>query len=319
MTKVLIAVVLTCVMSSAVRADDDEDPPPKAGKDEAPAKSTAAEDDDAPTTKTTKSSASASVSASSGELVAASSPKARMTLPGGKLLFGVIGEANMAKSAVGKPLSVAPDLWLGLADRLTFGVYHSGRAATGFLTGFGTGLCFRGGGSMGACSSGLGDVYTFVGSEARIGVLEGGFALALVLGGQVRAFDPKRVISGKGGFLARFNSRRVALELAPMVYPGITQRKVAGVEFNRDEFAAPVTLFLRLSPAFSLGLQSGVTFVLKKPGDTYRVPVAAGLAWWVSPHFSIDVAFGLAAVADKDDMTKATDQRSASLGVAYAL
>jgi hypothetical protein len=303
MTKVWVAVLLLTMSSVAhAKVDDDEEPAPKKGEQAPP--------DEEET---------ATAAVDSGDLVAAGSPKARMTLPGGKFMLNAIVEANLAKSAAGKPLSVAPDLWIGVADRLTFGIYHSGRAATGFLSGFGTGLCFRGG-DTGVCKvTGLGDIYTFVGSEARIGLTEGGFATALVLGGQVRAFEPKRIISGKAGFLVRLNSKRVAVEVSPMAIIGITQRKVGGMDFNRDEIAVPVTIFLRFAPSFSLALQAGITSTLKKFGDNYRVPAAAGIAWWVSPHFSIDAAFGLAAVADKDDMTKAFDQRSVTVGLGYAL
>ena len=36
-------------------------------------------------------------------------------------------------------------------------------------------------------------------------------------------------------------------------------------------------------------------------------------------RFSFDLAFGLTAVVDKDDMTKAFDGRSVSLGVGYGM
>jgi hypothetical protein len=321
MTRVLIAIVAVCVVSASARAEeDDEEPPLKAGKTvkkkkKKPRPVEVEEADDEPPPKSGKATPDADAPA---ELVEVGSPKGRMTLPGGKFMFNVIGEANMAKGATGKPLSIAPDLWIGVADRLTFGIVHSGRGATGFLTGFGTGLCFRGG-ENGACSLGLGDVYTFAAAEARIGISQGGFALALVLGAQARAFEPKLVLSGKAGFLVRLHGKRLALELGPMAYIGITQRKVAGMELNRDEVGVPATIFLRLAPSFSLVLQSGVTFLLKKPGETYRIPAAAGLAWWVSSHFSLDVTFGLAAVADRDPATKPFDARSASVGVGLAL
>lgn len=249
--------------------------------------------------------------AETAELQPAGSPKVRLTLPGGKFMFTAAVEANMAKGAVAKPLSVGPDLWIGAADRLTLGILHSTRAATGFLSGFGTGLCFRGGGQ---CDFGLGKVYTFVAGEARIGLTEGGFATAFVLGTQVRAFDPKLVLSGKAGLIIRMGSPRIALELAPAVYVGLTQR-----DFNPDTFGAPVTIYLRIAGGFALALQGGVTFVLKDAGNTWRIPAAAGIAWWLTPHVSFDVAFGLAAVADSDDATKAFDNRSATVGLGYAL
>jgi len=243
-------------------------------------------------------------------------PKARLTLPGGGFMLTIAAEVNMAKGAVGKPLSVAPDLWIGAADRLTVGILHSQRAATGFLTGSGSGLCFRG---NGLCDGGLGNVYTFVAGEARIGLSEGGFALAFVAGAQARQFDPDLVLSGKAGFIARMGSAsRIALELAPAVYIGITQRKIMNVDYNVDLFGAPATVYLRLAGGFALALQAGVTFVLKDAGNTWRIPAAAGISWWLSPHVSFDAAFGLAAVADSDDATKAFDNRSVTVGLGYA-
>ena len=238
-------------------------------------------------------------------------PEARLTLPGGKFMLTAVVEANLAENAVGKPISVAPDLWIGVHDRFSFGIIHSARAATGFLTGAGSGLCFRG---EGACAFGLGEVYTFAGAEARIGLTEGGFALAFMAGAQARAFDPELVLSGKAGFLARIHSSRIAIELAPAVYIGMTQR-----DFNPDQFGAPVTIFLRLAGSFSLAVQGGVAFILDDVGNTWRVPAAAGFSWWVTPHVSFDAAFGLAAVADSDDATEAFDARTVTVGLGYAL
>ena len=306
-------------------AADDEEPTPKKGKKAKPA----ADEEEAPA-KSNAASSSASVEASSGDLIPEGAPKGRMTLPGGKFMFNVIAEANMAKSLVGKPTGIAPDLWIGLADKLTIGAYHSQRAATGFLTGFGSGICVNGktgmgtgmGGGMGdVCASGLGKIYTFAGAEARIGLLEGGLAVAFVLGGQARTFKPDKLFAGKAGLLARIHGKRLAIEISPSATVGLNKRKVGGMDYNAafDGMAIPVTIYLRFAPRVSLALQSGATFLFKKPGDTYRIPAAAGLSFWITPHLSFDAAFGLAAVADKDDTTKATDQRSATVGIGYAL
>lgn len=242
------------------------------------------------------------------------SPKARMTLPGGKFMFTAVVEANMAKDVEGKPLSIGPDLWIGLHDRLSVGIVHSGRATTGFLTGFGQGICLRGG-DMGLCETlGLGNVYTSAGAQLRVGLLEGPFAVALVGGAHAVAFEPERLISAKAGFAARIHSSRVAVELAPSALIGITER-----DFNEDIFFAPVTIYLRVGGGFSIAVQSGVSFLFDSIGDSYRIPAAAGFSWWVTPKFSFDAAFGLAAVVDKDDMTDAFDQRSVTAGVGLAL
>lgn len=252
-----------------------------------------------------------------GEAVAVGEVSGRMTMPGGKVLLDAIVEANLGKSAVGKPFSIAPDIWYGASDKLTLGLVHSGRGETGFLTGAGRGLCF--GDKDGACAIGLGKIYTSAGAEARIGLTEGGFPFALAIGAVAEAFKPELVVSGKIGLIGRWQSNHAALELAPTVFAGITQRKVAGVSTNEDVFSLPVTLFLKLSPGFAIAVQSGVSLTIEHAADTYVVPAAVGLAWWVSPKFSFDLAFGLTAVVDKDDMTKAFDGRSLSLGVGYGM
>jgi hypothetical protein len=289
----------------AASAPKDDDDSKDETSDDAPKKSKKADpDEDQP-------------KAGEGEAVAVGKPAARMTMPGGRVLLDAIVEANLGKSAVGKPFSVAPDIWYGASNKLTLGLVHSGRGLTGFLTGAGRGLCF--GDKDGACSLGLGKIYTSVGGEARIGLTEGGFPIALTLGSVVQAFKPKVVASSKVGLLARAQSKSVALELAPTVFAGLTQRKVGGMGFNEDVLSLPVTLFLNLSPAFAIALQSGVSLTLEHAADTYVVPAAIGLAWWVSPKFSFDLAFGLTAVVDKNDMTKAFDGRSLSLGVGYGM
>ena len=171
--------------------------------------------------------------------------------------------------------------------------------------------------------AGLRGVYTFVGAEARIGLTEGGFPFALAIGAQARAFDPKLILSAKIGAIGRWQSNRVALELAPAVFAGITQRKVKVMDVetsvNEDVFSLPVTLFLKLSPSFAIAAQAGITLVIEHAADTYQVPAALGLAWWATPKFSVDLAFGLTAVVDKNDMTKPFDGRSLSLGVGYGM
>jgi hypothetical protein len=320
MIRVSIAVVVALLLPAAARAqseDDDDESSAKAAPpdDEEPPgeKKKAQAEDDEP-----EPGAAASVSVSSGALLESGAPKARMTLLGGKFMFSAIVETNLAKSKAGKPISIAPDLWIGLADRLTVGIYHSGRAATGLLSGFGTGLCFRDGMSN-LCKVGLGDKYTFVGSEARIGLTEGGFASALVLGGNARFVEDDKLFAGKAGFLTRINTKRIAVELSPTAFIGLNKRKVMGEAFNKDIVFVPLTIFLRFAPRVAFAVQGGATFEAKKPGDTYKISAAAGLSVWLTPHFAFDAAFGLAAVKDKDEMTKAFDQRSATVGLSYAL
>jgi hypothetical protein len=247
----------------------------------------------------------------------------RMTLPGGTLYLNAVAETNLAKGAEGKPISIAPDLWYGASDKLTLGLVHSSRGASGFLTGFVNGLCFRGGSGGGACAAGLGKIYTTAGAEARIAISEGGFALALPIGVYASAFKPEVLLSAKIGLIGRLQAGPLAVELQPTLFAGLTQRKIdmAGttVSNNEDRFGLPLTLLFQLSPAFALAAQTGITMVVEHAKDTYQVPAALGLAWLATPKLSVDVAFGLAAVVDANSMTKPFDSRNLTLGVGYGM
>lgn len=241
----------------------------------------------------------------------------RMTLPGGGFVLGIVVETNVATGKIAKPISVAPDLWFGLHDRLTAGIYHSGRATTGFLSSYGSGLCFRDGMS-GICKAGLSDLYTFLGGEVRIGLSQGRLATALVLGGTARFADPNKLFAAKAGLLARVHFQRIGVEISPVALIGLNMRKVMDVAVNEDFLFVPVTFYVRFAPGVSLALQTGLATTFKNAADNYKVPAAVGLSFWLGEHVSIDAAFGLAAVADKDSATKPLDQRSVTVGLSYA-
>jgi len=298
MKRAAAAFAAVIAMSATARADDDNDKSEQSDEK-------ASEADDKPT----------------AEVGAKASGK--MTLPGGKFYINAVVETNLASGAAGKPVSLAPDLWYGAGDKLTLGLVHSSRGSTGFLTGFVNGLCFLGGTDGGACAGGLGKIYTTVGAEARIAISEGSFALALPVGLYAGAFKPDILLSAKIGLIGRWQAGPIALELQPTLFAGITQRKIdmggTKVSNNEDRFGLPLTLFFKLSPAFAVAAQSGITMVVEHAKDTYQVPAALGLAWWVTPKLSFDAAFGLAAVVDANSMTKPFDSRNLTLGVGYGM
>src|SRR5688572_24907809 len=128
MTRVSIVVALALLWPATTRAQgekeeeepqassaSDEEEPPGGSKKKKPK---AAPDEEEPESSK-KGTADGSASVSSEDLIEEGAPKGRMTLPGGKFMLSAIVETNLAKGAAGKPLSVAPDLWIGLHDRLT--------------------------------------------------------------------------------------------------------------------------------------------------------------------------------------------------------
>lgn len=310
-TFVAVAIALLSLVPATSRAQEEEkavaeapEPPPKGASDEGEAEPASADQ-------------AVSEVPTDSPMIESGGAEGRMTLRGGGFVLGAIVETNLASGKAAKPISVAPDLWFGLHDRLTVGIYHSGRATTGFLSGYGSGLCFRDGMS-GICKGGLGDLYTFGGAEARIGLSQGRFATALVLGANVRFADPNTLLAAKAGFLARIHTRWIGVEISPVALVGLNKRKVMDVALNEDFLFVPVTFYVRITPRVSLALQGGLSTTVKKASDNFKVPAAAGLSFGLGEHLSIDAAYGLAAVADKDKATKPFDQRSVTVGLSYA-
>src|SRR5262245_25450799 len=110
MPRLVAVIVALLALPVAARAQGGGEAPPSEGAAAEDSAKPAEEVSGGDKTEEPPAKAEKKSSGSSGEMVPVGSPKARMTLPAGKFIFTVVGEANMAKGSAGKPLSVAPDL-----------------------------------------------------------------------------------------------------------------------------------------------------------------------------------------------------------------
>jgi hypothetical protein len=246
----------------------------------------------------------------------------QMTLPAGRAFIQVFAEINLSEEAVAKPLSIAPDLWYGVSNELSVGLVHSGRAATGFYGGVGNGLCLSG--EDGGCAK----VYDNVGLDVRYHFYrEGDLTLSADGGLFVGSFDPF-VASLKVGAIGRYQAGALALEAAPALFAGLTQREPEGGGVvistgNKEIFFLPVSVMYALSPSFGLAAQVGATVPFENAGDLFTIGASLGVQYLLSSQLFLDAAFSLPLLAGgsfySDLELTGTKARSFTLGVGYAL
>lgn len=238
---------------------------------------------------------------------------AQLTLPTGRVLLDASFSFNLADGAIFKPFSLSPDLWYGATSDITVGLVHSGRAASGFIGSTGTALCLAG--SAGSCA----DVYPGFGVDVRYRLKNGGFAWAADGGIYVRHFDPFQ-LAIKVGAIGRWSSGKLAIELLPNLFFGVTNRDAAVMGTstgNKEVIDLPVTALYDVTAKIALALQVGAVLPLQATGDTYQIPLSIGGHYHVNESLNVNLAFSLPAVAGGGTNT-GFDARTLTLGGTYA-
>jgi hypothetical protein len=240
---------------------------------------------------------------------------ASVTLPKGRALLDAFLEINLVSGVEFKPFSLSPDVWYGVTDDITMGLVHSAVGTSGFIGGSGESLCLAGTG--GGCT----DVYHNVGVDARYKLKIGDLAYAAEGGLYVASFDPTFTMAVKLGLVARWQQGKIAAELSPNLFIGVTGRTVgegmAEVTVNGETLNLPITGLYEVTPKISAALQLGAVVPFENTGDTYRIPLSIGGHFQVNESINVNLAFSLLAVAGGGSAT-GFDNRSLTLGGTYA-
>jgi hypothetical protein len=231
------------------------------------------------------------------------------TLPKGKLALNVNLGVNLSSDAVGKPVSLSPDLWYGVSDDLTIGLVHSGEGLNGFLgTSTGGSLCLAGE------KNGCADVYHNVAVDVRYRLKS---PLTLDAALYVNSFDPFTV-GAKLGVDARWVWSKLSLEVRPSVTIGFNERDTA--PGNHEALYVPATIAYAVAPKVGVGLQSGLAiYDLEHAGDTWAIPLSIAARFAATPKLGVGLAFSFMQLAAADAIGGGgADLRTLTLGGTYA-
>jgi hypothetical protein len=250
--------------------------------------------------------------------ISAVAPGERVTMPPKRAFLHANVQIGLFADNAFDPVSIAPDIWYGVNEKLTVGLVHSSMALLGIMGGIGDSLCIAG--------DGCGDVYNNVGLDARYEVLRGNATIAVNGGLQAASVDPLQ-LRLKAGIVGRFRpspASKLSVDFAPALFFGVTERDgaIMSSSGNKELLIIPVTALYQAATKLSAGVQVAAVVPFENAGDLFFIPVSLGATYQIDYRLSVDVAFTLLRLAGGSgyDLIGGTgfDARTLTLGVGYA-
>jgi hypothetical protein len=222
--------------------------------------------------------------------------------PKGMLSARLILAVEMSDSLVGKPISLAPDIYYGVSDVLQLGLVHTG--PMGWQSRPGLGLCLTGE------DNGCPDVYDNIGFDVMYGLAFAG-ALHLSAHGTlyVASFDPSTLLLAVGAAGKYHVNDDVSLYFDPQLGIALSDRDV-----NDDALFVPLELQFQAGAPNTLKLLTGFSGSLSEFGDTLQIPVGLGVVRNVTEHVDVGARFSFDNLLGKQfDGVGRADTRSLAL------
>lgn len=220
----------------------------------------------------------------------------------GEVKARVVVEASLTRHRTMEPLSLAPDLVVGVRDKLAI-AWHQSRMFDG-RAGAGSGICLVGTReTLGMAPPDCGSGYTAAGVSALYEITP---AITARAGVSAADFSPVKAALDTG-IIARVDHGRWWMTVAPTLFTGVVDREAG----NRDRFVAPLYVGANIGRG-ELHVRSGVETTIETASDTFSVPVGAGGSFEAGGglrfggEVTLDRAFG---------MLNATSWRSAGVFV----
>jgi hypothetical protein len=244
----------------------------------------------------------------------------QLTLPKGRLLLDAYLAIDLSTDLVFKPVALSPDLWYGATDDVTVGLVHSGVGQFGFMGAvFGRSLCLTG------SDNGCLDFYGNVGVDGRYKLKSGGpLVYAADAGLYVNHLGDPFQLAIKIGAIGRWHEDKIAIEAAPNLQFGLTNREpaaVGGVAIgirNGDTLSLPATFLYALDPMITIAAQSGLLLPFQNTGDTYSIPLSIAGFYRVNESLNVSLTFSLPSLIGGGSLS-GIDARVLTLGGSYAL
>jgi hypothetical protein len=205
--------------------------------------------------------------------VAARAHAEPIVLGRGEVYARLVTEVDIGRSKHARPLSYAPDVWLGITDALTLGVIHSNTSVDRIDAG--SSFCVRERAS--SCSG----VYRGGGLDLRMKWTP---HVAWHVRALLRDLDPVKPAVTAGALL-RWTHGRYLLESDPYLRVGLGHREAG----NRDALVVPIWIGRRLGDRVELAIHTGIDGDLAVWRDGWHIPF--GVRFEVTPARAI--AFGI--------------------------
>lgn len=215
-------------------------------------------------------------------------------------------KVNMAKSQVGKPTTITPDVYFGVSDFLQLGVVHS--SPLGWQTPGATpsSICVTG--KDNSCPK----VYNNLGIDALSLAVPGPMEVA----GHVRfnfdSMDPFR-INLLAGFVSKLHLPWFAFLFYPSIQIGLNKRDQAGgptSDGNKELLYLPGELEFQVTPFLALLAQAAFYTEARNFTDTYRIPLGAAAVISIGPMLDVGVRWAWDNVGKVSEGVSRGDQRS---------
>jgi hypothetical protein len=223
----------------------------------------------------------------------------------GMLSARVYLNINMSSELVGEPISLAPDIFYSVSDKLQIGLLHT--LPMGWQTPPGTGLCLTG------KDSGCPKVYNNVGFDLMYGLLSGDVFLSAHASFFVLSFaDPSATMLTLGLTGKIRLVEGVAIFFDPQLGIGVSGREE--LTGTKQAIFLPVEVQFQAGLALQLKVFTGISGPFDDFGDHYQSPLGIGALYSLSTRIDLGLRFSfdnlLGHVADGESRA---DTRSLSL------
>jgi hypothetical protein len=232
-----------------------------------------------------------------GALRGPAKPDLAIVLGAGELALDLTLEVNLAFSSKARPLSLAPDLWLGATSRLTIGLVHSNASVDRFEPG--GSVCLRQDETRYYCDR----TYRGSGLDARYAAITGALSGALSVAPRarvlVRDVDPFKPAVTLGA-LAAWSAGRYAVRTDPYLQIGLASTGAG----NRAQLWLPLQLAVQPTCGWEVALHTGWNSELAVIRDGWKVPLALGVRARATTHVDIGATLGFASLLGPQNTPK---------------
>lgn len=221
--------------------------------------------------------------------------------PAGMFSARILLDINLSAGLVGKPISLAPDLYYGVSDKLQIGLLHQG--PLGWQTPPGPGLCLTG------TDNGCPKVYDNVGLDLMYGLSFGKAHISAHASFFIDSIDATAT-SLALGFAGKLHfSEKAALVFDPKIAIALNDRGA-----NDDVLYIPLELEYQIGVLTTFKVLTGIHGDLSSFGDVYQVPVGIGVMRNLNKHFDLGARFSFDNLLGKEQpMVGRADTRSLGL------